>query len=153
MKNLDLLFTLLKRREEKPQNSSWEEMKNILTKWKCQDHFCNLTTLMTVSVMPPFVLLGIFTSMSGSTPPLKVFLISANGLQNDVLYRSRQWYRVCSGPYPVTGKNGVQPSLDILRLTFDLSPPSPLSCCISPTCSTPPTWQLEQFSNFESIHQ
>ena len=48
---------------------------------------------MMVSVMPPFVLLGIFTSMSGSTPPLNVFLVRTNGLQNDVLYFS--WpYRV-----------------------------------------------------------
>ena len=90
MKNLDLLFTLLKRGEEKPPNSSWEEMKNILTKWKCQDHFCNLTTLMTVSVMPPFVLLGIFTSMSGSTPPLKVFLgfkmMCYTEVDNDIEY-------------------------------------------------------------------
>ena len=50
-------------------------------------------------------------------------------------------------------KNDVPPSLDILWLTFDLSPPSPPSCCISPTCSTPPTWQLEQLSNIVSIHQ
>ena len=35
----------------------------------------NVNTLMTVSVIPPLVLLGIFTLMSGSTPPLKLFMI------------------------------------------------------------------------------
>ena len=151
MKNLGFLFTLLKREVENPRKSSQGERKNIFTKQKCQDHFCNLTTLMMVSVMPPFVLLGIFTSMSGSTPPLKVFLVRANGLQYDVLF----FQKILDNDIEslVAGKNDVPPSLDILRLTFDLSPPSPLSCCISPTCSTPPTWQLEQLSNFESIHQ
>ena len=64
-------YTFEKRERKTPELLKGGNEKYFFSKWKCQDYFCNLTTLMTVSVMPPFVLLGIFTSMSGSTPPLK----------------------------------------------------------------------------------